>query len=155
MSTWASICDAWIAELTDIPELASLSEKDIHRYSPWSLEQLAATGTELHLAVWPATDAESTSGFVALPSSMLTQTFAVMIWQGVRDSDRLRDDEAGNAAWLSLHEAVRLRFLTRANVRLGGNDIMVTRYEAGAFPAHAGLRVMAITFSVQVPVMHS
>lgn len=150
--SWTQVCDAWIDELVE--SVPGLEPPVIaHRYAPWSLEQLAASGTARHFAVWPMVDAEGSEGFVSTPSARLSQTFEVLVWEGVPDAARLMDDDKADAAWLALQEAIRARFEHAANL-VGptaiGQDgtIEQERYVGGSFPAHSHLRVMELRFAV-------
>jgi hypothetical protein len=151
--TWVDICDAWVAELTT--NVAGLQAAKTHLYAPWSVEQLLAGQNEIHLAVWPQSEAEEAENFLTDGGRLAAQSYVVMVWEDASDqSARQKDSDAPNAAWLTLHEDIRSRFLELDNIRLGDDPaaphVMDTRYNGVAFDLTAGVRVMALRFTVRV-----
>jgi hypothetical protein len=153
--SWRSIVDAWVTELvSNVPELAPPTI--VHRYAPWSVENLALQANERHLAIWPTSEPEVVVGYVASPpSDLATQTFAVLVWEDASaESTRAQDDDAANLAWLELHEAIRYRLYLLANLHLGDAEIMDTHYAGAGFDMGAGVRSMVLTFRVRVPIAY-
>ncbi len=147
--TWRTICDAWIADITtNVPTMADVV---VHRYAPWSLENLYAEVGERHLAVWPEIEAETMEPFDTSGGQMVVQDFIAAVWEHVPDLERAQDDEEADGRWLDLHEAIRARFFVAANVRLGDPLIMRTRPVGGSFPVIGQRRVMEVRFRVQKP----
>ena len=156
--TWASVCDAWVTELTtNVPGLIGAKT---HRYAPWSVEQLLSGQGEIHLAVWPQSEAEETEPYTIHGGQLSAQAWVVMVWEDASDqSSRQVDSDAANAKWLALHEAIRARFLELDNIRLGDDPsapaIQKTRYNGVAFDLTAGVRVMALRFTVTLQLSAS
>jgi hypothetical protein len=151
--TWVSVCDAWVAELTT--NVAGLQAAKTHLYAPWSVEQLLAGQNEIHLAVWPQSEAEEAENFLTDGSKLSRQSFVAMVWEDASDQTaRQKDSDAQNAAWLTLQEAIRDRFMARVNVRLGDDpgatSIVSTDYRGVAFDLAAGVRVFGVRFTVDV-----
>jgi hypothetical protein len=150
--SWVSVCDAWASELTT--KVAGLSGAKTHLYAPWSVEQLLTGQNEIHVAVWPQSEAEEASNFLTDGGSLSAQSYVVMVWEDASDqAARQKDSDVPNAAWLTLHEAIRARFYELDNVRLGDDPaypIMDTRYNGVAFDLTAGVRIMALRFTVRV-----
>lgn len=153
--TAKDIIDAWMDELVEtVPELADALP---HKYASWSLEKLYAEAGERHIAIWFASDAAATAsaGLVVVPSSTVVQTYAVVVWEAVADPERLMDDDAANLAWLRLEEAIRARFMVKANIRLGDASMRQTLYAGSSVPAHSTLRVMEVRFACTFDVVHT
>lgn len=149
--TWTAIDDAWVTELTT--NVAGLTSAIVHKHASWSVEALTAERGERHLAIWPEDEAESLEGLTTGPADLATQNFVVLVWEDAStESGRLMDDDTANAAWLDLHEAIRARFLTTANIRLGSSAIMDTRYRGAAFDMVGLVRTMAMRFTVRLPL---
>lgn len=147
--SWRSVVDAWVDDITG--NVAGMSDVIVHRYAPWSLENLNTNAGERHLAVWPEDEAESMEALVTGGGQLANQDYLVTVWEDAEAAMRLIDNEEANAEWLDLHEAIRARFFVAGNIRLGNTEIMRTRVISGRFPAVAGLRVMELRFRVQVP----
>ena len=144
-----SVCDAWVDDITsNVPGMADVI---VHRYAPWSLENLYAESGERHLAVWPEIEAETHQPFDTSGGQMAEQDFICGVWEHVPDLDRAQDDEEADGAWLDLFELIRARFFVTANVRLGDSNIMRTRAVGGSFPVIGSRRVMELRFRVQRP----
>jgi hypothetical protein len=152
--TWTEIVDAWVTELQNT--VPGLADAVVHRYASWSVEALVAERGERHLAIWPEAEAESLEGLTTGAgggSDLATQSYVVLAWEDAStEGGRLMDDDTANAAWLDLHEAIRARFLTSANLRLGSSAIMDTRYRAAAFDMVGLVRTMALRFTVRLPL---
>jgi hypothetical protein len=117
--TLVSVVDAWVAELTGVGK--PLAGATIHKYAPWSMEQLANDGKR-HVAIWPtaAQGAPSPLTVGSLPSDLDPAEFAVLVWEDASLEGELRyDDDTANAAWLNLSEAIAARFRVQANTNLG------------------------------------
>jgi L-rhamnose mutarotase len=146
--------DAWVTDLTQ--NVTELAQAIVHRYSPWSLEELAASGDERHLAIWPDIEAETAEPLLTIPSHMLQQVYVISLWEDASDeSVRRVDDEASNADWLELFEDIRVRIQRSANLQLGGTDVMKTDYIGGGFPRVSGKRVMELRLRVSRPVQYT
>lgn len=149
--SFTDVVDAWMGELTSsVPGLADVTP---HRYASWSVEALQASKGERHLAIWPEVEAEVTEGLTTDGSLLATQGFVVTVWEDASvESTRRFDDEVANAAWLALAEAIRARFMVRANLRLGDPLIMRTQYLGTTFDLVGMMRVMTLRLAVRVPL---
>jgi hypothetical protein len=144
-----SICDAWIADIT--ANVPGMSDVVTHRYAPWSLENLYADAGERHLAIWPEIELETMQPFDTSGGQLAEQDFICGVWEHVPEVARASDDEAADGAWLDLYELIRARFFVTANIRLGDDFIMRTRFVGGSFPIAGQRRVMEQRFRVQRP----
>jgi hypothetical protein len=155
MSFWSDVVDAWVTDLqTNVTGLdtTTVPSSRVHKYASWSAEELFALSGERHLAVWPAAEPDVTEGLLTDGSLLATQTYIILVWEDASTTQgRLQDDDTANAAWLTLHEAIRARLLVRANSQKGSSTIMDTRYRGAEFPASGDKRVMALRFEVRVP----
>ncbi len=151
--TWTSVCQAWADELKlTVP---ALNDAIVHLYAPYSVESLETSTTERHLAVWPEGEAESAIPFTTSPADLLEQSYVVLVWEDAsEEATRRRDDEQANADWLDLHEAIRARFLTKNNIRLGDPNIMDTRYQGASLEMIGARRVIAVRFRVRLPFVY-
>lgn len=151
MSLFAEVCDAWVDDLT--AHVSALSGSIVHRYAPWSMENLVTEQGERHLAVWPEVDAESTEPLTTDGSRLSTQTYSIIVWEdAAAESARRFDDDDANRAWLDLAEAIRARLMRQGGIQLGATEIMATDYLGLAFPAAGALRVMNFGVRVRVPL---
>jgi hypothetical protein len=153
--TMATICDAWMTELTTNVtglQVATIPTENQHKYASWSVEKLATQQGGRHVAVYPNADAESAEAFTvgSLPGDYDTQRYTVLVWEDASaDAVQLVDNDAANAAWLALYEAVKARFRVQANTALGEAGAY-TRYVGGSFDLSGMARVITISFTVQI-----
>lgn len=149
--TWKSVCDAWVDDIT--ANVDGMAEVTVHRYAPWSVEAFFASTGDRHLAIWPEFDAETTEPLTTAGGRIFEQRFLLAIWEDAsEESARRIDDEAANAAWLELQEAVVARFFVAANVRLGmvaADNPVDTQYLAGSFEPASTKRIMRLNFRVR------
>jgi hypothetical protein len=147
--SWVSIVDAWCDDITG--NVVGMTDAIVHKYAPWSLEQLFPEGTGKHLAVWPEAEAETMEAFDTSGGQLAAQEFVVTVWEKAEAAQRLIDVDESNAAWLDLHELIRARFFVARDIQLGNPHIMRTRIVSGSFPTVGGLRVMELHFLVKIP----
>jgi hypothetical protein len=124
VSSFRGVVDAILADLTtNVRELEGVLP---HRYGGWSPERLLADAGERHLAVWPDVDAPDTARPLTTDGGKeLVQLYQIVYWEDAGDeaSRGVLDEEAAGDL-LDLTEAVRARFFRRANVFLGGVDLL-------------------------------
>lgn len=154
MSLFSDVADAWLTDLRNVTGLdtTTVPASSTHLYAPWSTETLFSEAGERHLAIWPQSEAETATPYTTDLSQLATQDWVVMVWEAAPDQTRLQDDDTDNKAWLTLAEGIRTRLMLRANVQLGSSTIMDTRYTGLAFERAGSHRVMALRFSVRVPL---
>lgn len=149
--TWKAICDAWVLDVTS--NVSGMADVITHRYAPWSVEAFFAESGDRHLAVWPEFEAETAEPFDTSGARLFEQRFLLAVWEDASESGARRiDDEAANAEWLDLQEAIVARFFVASNVRLGmvaADNPMDTRYLAGRFEPASNKRVMVLNFGVR------
>lgn len=154
-SLWESVCDAWLTDLqTNVTGLdtTTVPADRTHQYAPWSVEAFYAEAGERHLAIWPEGEAEETAPFLTDGGLMSNQSYVIAVWEAADEQTRLQDDDTLNKAWLTLHEGIRARLMTLANIRLGSSTIKRTMYVGSSFETGNANRVMALRFRVEVPL---
>lgn len=149
MSDYSTVCDAIIDDLrNNVPGLVDVPDRNIHRYSPWSPEELVADGGK-HLAVWPAGEGAESAEPMTTGSHMLNQVYAILWWEssGI-EAPRLVGDEDGAATLLDLHNAIRARIYRDEFQTIGGSDRVW--YVGTDFPEQVGqVRGFQIGLSVR------
>lgn len=138
MSDWSDIVDAIVDDLT--ANVAGLADVEVHRYAPWSPENLQADGAR-HLSVFPLAEGE-VAEVVAIGSASgsrrLTKTLAILIWEdSVTQAERQVADEDADRAWLQLHNDVRERFFRESALIMGGVNRL--EYAGAVFGENAEL----------------
>lgn len=125
-SDWETMCAAVATELqANVTGLdtTTVPATRLHQLSPWDPEKLVAAAGERHLAVWPAGEPEVLEA-LATGAHELHQSYVVLVWEDASQTlERQQADDTADAAFLSLHNAVRGRFYLYANERLGGAAI--------------------------------
>jgi hypothetical protein len=124
MSDFSTFCDAVQADLVgNVAGLGSLAADAKHLYAPWNPYALQPDGRR-HLAIWPDAESADTPEPAAIEAHELAQVYLVLVWEGAElEGQRLSEDQAGAAAFLDLHNAVRARFYVEANQHLGGAEL--------------------------------
>jgi hypothetical protein len=145
--SFVGVCDAWITELTGVGK--PLENAIIHKYAPWSTEQLVNDGKR-HAAIWPAASQPAPDPLTTQPSDIQTTTYVLVVWEDASLEGELRfDDDTANAAWLNLTAAIEARFRVQANTSLGETG-GYTRLGSLAWSLQGQVRVLMLQFTVRV-----
>src|SRR5262245_38922421 len=124
VSSFRDVVDAIVDDLVN--NVAGLRGVIVHRYGAWDPGQSLAEAGERHLAVWPDGDAlDTASPLTTDGGKQLVQIYRIAYWEDAGDESQrgILDEEAAGDL-LDLTEATRARFFKRANVFIGGTELL-------------------------------